>query len=269
MTATGRFAGTVMLVTGGASGIGRAAASRAASEGAAVGILDRDGAAAEAFAAELRAGGHRAIAAEADVTDASAVEMAVGVIVAELGPVGVLVNNAAATHAQTFEDMTPALWRTDIELNLNGAYFVSRAAIPSMLIRGGGAIVNVATVNALTAISEPAYSAAKAGMLQLTRQLAVEYGPRGVRANAVIPGSIRTPIWDHRLARQPNLLDVLKRWYPVGRVGAPEDVAAVILFLASAEAGFVNGASLVVDGGLMAGLPQMTQDVLAAASGQG
>ena len=267
MTASERFAGTVVLVTGGASGIGRATVLRAASEGADVGVLDRNGAAAEALAAELRAAGHRAVAAAADVTDAPAVETAVGAIVADLGPVGVLVNNAGATHAQSFGDMSPALWRADIELNLNGAYFVARAAIPSMLLTGRGAIVNVATVNALTAIAEPAYSAAKAGMLQLTRQLAVEYGPRGIRANAVIPGSIRTPIWDHRLARQPNLLDVLRRWYPVGRVGAPEDVAAVILFLASADAGFVNGASLLVDGGLMAGLPQMTQDILAAAAG--
>jgi NAD(P)-dependent dehydrogenase (short-subunit alcohol dehydrogenase family) len=168
---------------------------------------------------------------------------------------------------QAFDDTDPAIWRGDIELNLSGAFYVTHAALPAMLDRGGGAIVNVATVNALTSISEPAYSAAKAGLLQLTRQLAVEYGPRGIRTNAVIPGSIRTPIWDHRLAKAPQILDVLRRWYPVGRIGEPEDVAAAVLFLASAEAGFINGAELLVDGGLMAGLPQMTRDIMMAQPG--
>jgi NAD(P)-dependent dehydrogenase (short-subunit alcohol dehydrogenase family) len=149
--------------------------------------------------------------------------------------VSVLVNNAGGVVGQAFDDTDPAIWRGDIELNLSGAFYVTHAALPAMLGRGGGAIVNVATVNALASISEPAYSAAKAGLLQLTRQLAVEYGPRGLRTNAVIPGSIRTPggtrsgasasrrmwpprscswaapIWDHRLAKAPQILDVLRR----------------------------------------------------------
>jgi NAD(P)-dependent dehydrogenase (short-subunit alcohol dehydrogenase family) len=264
MSDSQRFGGAVALVTGGASGIGRAIAERIAREGADVAILDKNEESAEAVAARLRAGRRKSIAIAVDITNDTAVAKAVGLAVEALGPISVLVNNAGGVTGQTFEDTDPAIWRADIDLNLNGAFYVTRAATPSMLGRGGGAIVNVATVNGLTSISEPAYSAAKAGLLQFTRQLAVEYGPRGIRANAVVPGSIRTPIWDRRLAKAPHILDVLKRWYPVGRVGEPDDVAAAVLFLSSAEAGFINGAHLLVDGGLMAGLPQMTRDILMA-----
>ena len=263
MSDSQRFEGAVALVTGGASGIGRAIAERIAREGADVAILDRNVALAETVAESLRAGGRKSLAITVDITNDAAVAKAVAEAVDALGPISVLVNNAGGVTGQTFEDTDPAIWRADIDLNLNGAFYVTRATMPSMLA-GGGVIVNVATVNGLTSISEPAYSAAKAGLLQFTRQLAVEYGPRGVRANAVVPGSIRTPIWDKRLAKAPHILDVLKRWYPVGRVGKPDDVAAAVLFLASAEAGFINGAHLLVDGGLMAGLPQMTRDILMA-----
>jgi NAD(P)-dependent dehydrogenase (short-subunit alcohol dehydrogenase family) len=262
MSDSGRFTGAVALVTGAASGIGQAIAERIAGEGADVAILDKNGTAAESVAAALRKGRGKAVAIAVDITDATAVAEAVRQAADRLGPISVLVNNAGGVTGQTFEDTDPAIWRADIDLNLNGAFFVTRAALPSMLARRGGAIVNVATVNGLTSIAEPAYSAAKAGLLQFTRQLAVEYGPKGIRANAVVPGSIRTPIWDKRLAKTPDMLDVLRRWYPVGRVGEPGDVAAAVLFLASPEAGFISGAHLLVDGGLMAGLPQMTRDIL-------
>ena len=264
MTDNKRFTGAVALVTGGASGIGRAISERIAREGADVAILDKNEKSAEAVAIGLRGRGSKAVAIAVDITNDVAVAKAVGRAADALGPISVLINNAGGVTGETFQDTDPAIWRADIELNLNGAFFVTRAAVPSMLGRGGGAIVNVATVNGLTSISEPAYSAAKAGLLQFTRQLAVEYGPRGIRANAVVPGSIRTPIWNKRLAKTPHILDVLRRWYPVGRVGEPDDVAAAVLFLASAEAGFITGAHLLVDGGLMAGLPQMTRDVLMA-----
>jgi NAD(P)-dependent dehydrogenase (short-subunit alcohol dehydrogenase family) len=268
MSDSRRFAGAIALVTGGASGIGRAIAERIAREGADVSILDKNGKSADSVAAQIRQGGQKSIAIEADITDADRVEHAVSQAIDALGPISVLVNNAGGVTGQTFDDTDAGRWRADIELNLNGAYFVARAVVPSMLLRGGGAIVNVATVNGLTTIAEPAYSAAKAGLLQFTRQLAVEYGPKGIRTNAVVPGSIRTPLWDHRVAKTPHLLNVLRRWYPVGRLGEPEDVAAAVLFLASAEAGFINGANLLVDGGLMAGLPQMTRDILMTAQSE-
>jgi NAD(P)-dependent dehydrogenase (short-subunit alcohol dehydrogenase family) len=224
-------------------------------------ILDKNGDAARGAAATTMSTIGPAIAFAVDVTDPEAVTAAVADAIAETGPPTVLVNNAGGPSAATFDDTDPRRWRADLELNLSAAFYVSRAVIPAML-ETGGAIVNVATVNALLTIAEPAYSAAKAGLLQLTRQLAVEYGPRGIRANAVLPGSIRTPIWAERLEQRPDMLEKLQRWYPVGRVGEPEDVAAAVAFLASPEAGFINGATLLIDGGLTAGLPLMTRDVL-------
>lgn len=255
-----RFAGAMMVVTGGASGIGRATVVRAAEEGARVAILDLKGDAATELAKTLGDAGRKVVAIAADITDETQVERAVAAAVQALGPVTVLVNNAGVATLDTFEACDPARWRRELDINLTGHWLVTRAVLPSLLLKGG-AIVNVATVNALTSIAEPAYSAAKAGLLQLTRQLATEYGPRGVRCNAVVPGSIRTPIWERRLRERPEILDTLTKWYPVGRVGAPEDVAAAILFLASGEAGFINGASLVVDGGLTAGLSQLTREL--------
>jgi NAD(P)-dependent dehydrogenase (short-subunit alcohol dehydrogenase family) len=255
-----RFAGSTILVTGGASGIGRATVERAAAEGAAVAILDRNAQAAALLVDALGRAGHDGLAVAADITDERQVAAAVGEVGQALGPIHVLVNNAGGATAGTFEASDPARWRAEIDLNLTGAWLVTRAVL-SWMPDSGGAIVNVATVNALTAIAEPAYSAAKAGLLQLTRQLATEYAPRGIRTNAVVPGSIRTPIWDDRLRERPDLLDQLRKWYPVGRVGAPDDVAAAILFLASRDAAFINGASLVVDGGLTAGLRPMMDEI--------
>jgi NAD(P)-dependent dehydrogenase (short-subunit alcohol dehydrogenase family) len=138
-----------------------------------------------------------------------------------------------------------------------------RAVLPGMVERGRGVIVSVASVNGLMCFGNPAYSAAKAGLLNLTQSIAVEYGPKGVRANAVSPGSVRTEnrSWTSRLERDPQLFEKLARWYPVGRVGKPEDIAAAIAFLAADEAAFVNGANLVVDGGLTAGMGPMAREL--------
>jgi NAD(P)-dependent dehydrogenase (short-subunit alcohol dehydrogenase family) len=131
-------------------------------------------------------------------------------------------------------------------------------------VQGAGAVVNVGSVNGLLALGNPAYSAAKAGLLSFTQSLATEYGPKGIRANMVSPGTIQTgsPSWQKRLARDPDVFEKLARWYPVGRVGKPTDIAAAIAFLASDEAAFVNGANLVVDGGLTAGLAPMIEELI-------
>ena len=168
--AQSRFVDTPMLVTGGASGIGRATLERATAEGAAVAILDKNGDAASALARALESAGHKAVAVVADVTDEGQVARAVGEATARLGAIRVLVNNAGGTKTETFEAADPASWRAELDLNLTSAWLVTRAILPSLL-ETGGAIVNVATVNALTAIAEPAYSAAKAGLLQLTNSL--------------------------------------------------------------------------------------------------
>ena len=258
-----RFSGRVAIVTGGGEGIGRATAQRLAAEGAAVVVNDIDAAAAEGCAAAIAASGGQAAASVGSVTDAAAVEAAVALAVARFGAADVLVNNAALTTKSTLADCAPADWDREFDVTLRGAFLCVRAVLAHMLTRRRGAIVNIGSVNGLMYFGNPAYSAAKAGLLSLTRSLAVEAGPRGVRTNMVSPGSVRTanPSWTARQQRDPAIFARLARWYPVGRVGKPEDIAAAVCFLASDEAAFVNGANLVVDGGLTAGMGVMAQEL--------
>jgi NAD(P)-dependent dehydrogenase (short-subunit alcohol dehydrogenase family) len=207
--------------------------------------------------------GRTGVALQADIAEAGAPESLVAAAEKALGPLDVLVNNAAHTTHGTLAATGPADWDAELSVTLRAAWLMARAVLPGMAARKKGAIVNVASVNGLLAIGNPAYSAAKAGLLNLTRQIALEYGPKGVRCNAVSPGTVRTehPSWQERLARDPLIFEKLERWYPVRRVGRPEDIAACIAFLASDEAGFVNGANLVADGGLTAGLAPMMAEL--------
>jgi NAD(P)-dependent dehydrogenase (short-subunit alcohol dehydrogenase family) len=258
-----RFVDKVVLITGAARGIGRATALRLASEGAAIAVLDRDGAAASEAAAALREAGANALALSADITDRAAVEGAIEQALKTFGRIDVLVNNAARALKGNLAQTTPEDWEKELAGTLSGAFLMTRPVLPDMALRGRGVIVNVGSVNGLLALGNPAYSAAKAGLLNFTKALAVEYGPKGIRANMVSPGTIRTesPSWQKRLARDPEVFEKLARWYPVGRVGRPEDIAAAIAFLAADEAAFVNGANLVVDGGLTAGIAPMIEEL--------
>jgi NAD(P)-dependent dehydrogenase (short-subunit alcohol dehydrogenase family) len=258
-----RYAGKVALITGSGRGIGRATALRLASEGAALAIVDRDGAAAQATARELEQRGGRAIALEADITDSAAVAAAIEAALRAFARLDVLVNNAARALKGNLEQTEPEDWRSELDGTLTGAFLVTRAALAPMLQQGGVAIVNIGSVNGLLALGNPGYSAAKAGLLNFTRSLATEYGPKGIRANMVSPGTVQTesPSWQKRLARDPQVFAKLARWYPVGRVGRPDDIAAAVAFVAADEAAFVNGANLVVDGGLTAGLAPMIEEL--------
>ncbi len=253
----------VALITGAGRGIGRAIARRLAEEGAALAVLDLDGDAAAAVCGELQAGGSKALALVADVTDEPTVNAAIRQTLAEFGRIDVLVNNAARALKGNIEQTEPADWDLEIAGTLKGAFLVTRAVLPAMVEAGRGAIVNIGSVNGLVALGNPAYSAAKAGLLNFTKALATEYGARGIRANMVSPGTVRTesPSWQKRLAKDPQVFEKLARWYPVGRVGRPEDIAAAVAFLAAEEAAFVNGANLVVDGGLTAGMAPMIAEL--------
>ncbi len=258
----GGFEGKVALVTGGGRGIGRATALRLAAGGCAVVLLERDAAAAASVAAE-DAG--RITACVGDATHEADIAAAIA-LAGRLGGLDILVNNAGATWAASFDDCTPDAWDREFEITLRSAFLCCRAALPALRARrqpAGAAVVNVGSVNGLLYVGNPAYSAAKAGLLSLTRSLAVEYGPAGIRVNMVSPGSVRTEAktWADRVARDPAIFERLARWYPVGRVGEPADIAAAIAFLASDEAAFVNGANLVVDGGLTAGMGVMAQEL--------
>ncbi|HEX5077906.1 MAG TPA: glucose 1-dehydrogenase [Geminicoccaceae bacterium] len=259
-----RYDGKIALITGAGRGIGRATALRLASEGACVAVLDRDGAAAEEVAQELRRSETRTLALAADITDLAAVAAAVDQTLATFARIDVLINNAARALKGNLAQTEPEDWQSELDGTLTGAFLVTRAVLPSMLREGRGAIVNIGSVNGLLALGNPGYSAAKAGLLNFTRSLATEYGPKGIRANMVSPGTIQTgsPSWRKRLARDPQVFEKLARWYPVGRVGRPDDIAAAIAFVAADEAAFVNGANLVVDGGLTAGLGPMIEELI-------
>jgi NAD(P)-dependent dehydrogenase (short-subunit alcohol dehydrogenase family) len=258
-----RLDGKVALVTGAVGGIGSAVVELFLAEGAAVVLCDVKAQAVAARVAALRGAGARVAGAAADISDFDALQSAVAAAVEQLGEIDVVVANASVpgARAETLAATTPAGFAADTGSNLGGQFNTVAVAIDGMKRRRGGAIVLVGSVNGLATFGNPAYSAAKAGLISLTRSMAVEYGPFNIRANIVCPGTVRTPAWERRIARQPEIFERLRKWYPMGRVAEPIDVARVIAFLASDDAGFVSGAMLPVDGGLMAGNRIMTADI--------
>jgi meso-butanediol dehydrogenase/(S,S)-butanediol dehydrogenase/diacetyl reductase len=257
-----RFDGRVAFVTGGGSGIGRAIGAALASEGARVVIADRDAERGQAVAAEIEGAGGAAIAVETDVADGSAIAAAVVASRRAFGPVEVLVNKASEGKGDGILEIEESTWDRDFAVALRGAFLCAKAVLPEMIERHRGVILNIGSVNGLTALGQEAYSAAKAGLISLTKGLAVRHGPDGIRANAVAPATIRTPAWKARLEAQPAIFDRLRRWYPLRRIGEPEDVAKAALFLASDDAAWITGIVLVVDGGLLAGNGRLASDLL-------
>ena len=256
-----RLADKAAIVTGGGSGIGRVIAQVFAAEGASVVVADRLGDKAEEVAREIEGAGGRAIATATDVTVAAEVDAMARAAEEAFGRVDVLVNNAAVCEGDNVVAMDEVTWDYDVTGVLKSAFLCSKRVLRGMAERGQGAIVNIASVNGLAYFGNEAYSAAKAGMINLTQNLAIKYGRFGVRANAICPGTIRTPIWGARVAQRPTIFEELAAWYPLGRVGEPTDVANAALFLASAEAAWITGAVLPVDGGLVAGSYRMAREL--------
>ncbi|MEH0532078.1 SDR family NAD(P)-dependent oxidoreductase [Streptomyces stelliscabiei] len=250
MHTTERFEGYGVLITGAARGIGAATARRLAEEGARVLVTDVDLPAAERSVTELRGQGLAVEAYRCDVGDRESVEAAVAHAVSVLGSLDVLVNNAfgCTPDEPLFENTPDETWARDLDLTLTSAFRCSRAALPHLVASGRGAIVNIGSVNGFQDFGNHAYSAGKAGLVSLTRTLAGDAAPRGVRVNLVAPGTIRTPGW----AGRESHLDDLAGIYPLGRVGEPSDIAAAVAFLASRDAAWITGTTLRVDGGLLA-----------------
>jgi NAD(P)-dependent dehydrogenase (short-subunit alcohol dehydrogenase family) len=248
--------GQVAIITGGASGIGRATAVRFAAEGARVAVFDRDGEAAARVAQEVDGTAHTV-----DVRDGDALSAAVRAVADATGRIDVLFNNAGSGDLRPLHTVDDKLWHRLIDVNLTGTFNGMRAVVPIMLEAGRGAIVNNASVSALTPTrNEAAYSAAKAGVIALTKSGALEYGPE-VRVNCVAPGHVRTPltaVWE----QFPDVFDPVARQIPLGRIGHADEIAEVVLFLASARSSYVTGQTLVVDGGIS--LPQAGTDVALA-----
>jgi NAD(P)-dependent dehydrogenase (short-subunit alcohol dehydrogenase family) len=254
------LSGRVVAITGAAGGIGRALCRRFAAEGAIIAAIDKDRAV-KSFVAHLAGRNGKAAHAVADVGDSTAIADAFGTFAARLGPVDILINNAGFSEHPTFATTDPAAWNHDVNGNLNGAFYCAHAVLPGMKSRGRGAIIAIGSVNGLGALGDPAYSAAKAGMISLTRSLALEFGRFGIRSNIVLPGTVRTPLWERRAAGRPEVLRKLVRWYPLGRIVEPDDVANVVLFLASEHAAAITGAAIPVDCGLSAGNLVMAREL--------
>jgi meso-butanediol dehydrogenase / (S,S)-butanediol dehydrogenase / diacetyl reductase len=257
-----RFQGQIAIITGSGSGLGRVLAHRFAAEGASVIVADMVAQRANAVANEITDAGGTAMPQAADVTSAADVETMVAAAREEFGPADILVNNAAKATDADFLDLAEEAWDEDVDVVLKGAFLCSQAVLKDMVKNRSGVILNISTVNALAYYGNEAYSAAKAGVLSLTRSLAARYGPFGVRANAIAPGTLRTPTWEERRQKDPDVFERLVKWYPLGRVGEPEDVAGAVLFLASDEAAWISGAVLPVDGGLTVGNLQMAQEII-------
>lgn len=258
----GRHAGATVLVTGAAHGIGRAISLLLAREGAAIAIIDQNLPGAEETATMIRQEGGTAFAVKGDITDVASLSAAIDECEAALGQISTLVNNAAYSEAGDLDRISLEMWHKEIDINLNGTYHCMRLMLPLMQKRGGGVIVNIGSVNGARYFGNPAYSAAKAGLVNLTQSVASEYGRHGIRCNIVLPGSVRTDAitWRLRQEKDPQIFEKLAKWYPLGRVANPEDIAKAVSFLASDDAAYITGVALPVDGGLLAGMNVMIDE---------
>ena len=251
-----RLKGKTAIISGGATGMGAASARLFAAEGAAVGVIDRNVEAGEALVAELKAAGHRAVFAKADVSSKAEVEAAVAAVNAALGPVNVLFNHAGTIVIKPFLETEEADWDFLFDVNVKSMYLMTRAVLPQMLAAGGGSIVCTSSISAVYATpNEVLYDATKGACHMFARAIAVEFRDRGIRCNAVCPGFIQTPHGDREVEGLMQLgVDVSDAAIAAaqGRMGKPEDVARAALYLASDDAEFVNGTQLFVDNGFSA-----------------
>ncbi len=245
-----RLNNKIAIVTGAGRGIGKAVALRFAEEGAKVVVDDVNNANGASTVDAINAAGGEALFINADVSDAAEAESLISSTVDTYGTVDILVNNAICSTADVLNNN----WEANLAVALQGTSHCSNAAIPVMQQKGGGSIVNIASVNGLIGLQAiHAYSAAKGGVIALTRSMAVAHGKDNIRINCICPGTIQTEVWDPMIERNPQILDEITPWYPLGRIGQPIDIANAALFLASDEASFATGAVFVIDGGLTAG----------------
>jgi NAD(P)-dependent dehydrogenase (short-subunit alcohol dehydrogenase family) len=252
-----RLEGKVCFVTGGASGMGRVAAARFCAEGARVAVVDVNREACEQSAADARkqaTGPGDALAVPCDVTREADVARAIAATVERFGGLHVLYNNAGIMMEEDHSvvDTEEWVWDRTLAVNLKGIYLCCKHAIPEMLRSGGGSVINIASFVALVGCSVPqdAYTATKGAVIALTKSLAVQFAPQGVRSNAICPGPIETPLLTEWLLKDPEAKRVRLARNPAGRFGKPEDIVNAGVYLASDESAWTNGAVLVIDGGI-------------------
>lgn len=251
-----RLDGKTVLISGAGGGIGRALVETFHAAGATIVGADRQ--------ADMLEGLPLARSVLFDQADAKSTRAAVQADIAAHGVVDAVIANAGFTRAEHLGHLDDDVWASEMAINLNGAYALVDPITHAMAARGAGNVVFISSVNALQHFGNPAYSAAKAGLIAYARAIAVERGGEGVRANLVAPGSVRTPAWDHRLAADPGLLDKVLPHYPLGRMVSPQEVANAALFLTSDAASGITGVTIPVDAGLTAGNLRFVNEVLRA-----
>lgn len=239
----------VAVITGAGKGIGRAVALRLANDGYKIAVCyNSSRLAAEKTAADIISAGGTARAYELDITDSRNVNSVIAEIEKDLGEIAVLVNNAGIAEQSLFTDITDEMWQKMLDTNLSGAFYCARAVLPFMIHRKRGKIINIASIWGETGGScEVHYSAAKAGLIGMTKALAKEVGPSGITVNCVSPGVILTDMTSHF---DEDTMNELKDETPLGKIGTPEDVAGAVAFLASADADFITGQNIAVNGGM-------------------
>jgi meso-butanediol dehydrogenase / (S,S)-butanediol dehydrogenase / diacetyl reductase len=254
--AMNRFSDKAVVVTGGAHGIGRASALRFASEGARVAVVDLRGDLAEQVAAECQQAGGQGLAYQADVSDPDQVAATVEQIAARLRGIDVVHLNAGRLSAGTVLEVPLAEWQRIFAVNVTGMFLFARSAIPVMRAGGGGAIVTTGSISGM--FGEPAlsaYTASKAAVVNLTRSMAIDFARDGIRINCVCPGWVDTgfndPQFEHDNLSEQDIEELIDRTVPMGRQGLPEEMAAAVAFLGSADASYITGQTLLVDGGLL------------------
>ncbi|TPK46179.1 SDR family oxidoreductase [Mesorhizobium sp. B2-5-4] len=256
MVSRAEFEGRTVIVTGAGGGLGSAIVALLADRGARVVGCDQS--------QEALASPHLASRHVFDLLDRASVEATIAAVLEKDGVPDILINNAGWTRAETLDALTADRIEHELDLNLTGVMMFADPIAKAMAARGSGSVVFISSVNAIAHFGNPAYAAAKAGINAYSKSIAVELGRRGVRANVVCPGSIRTAAWDHRLAKDPKILGKLQRLYPLGRIVNASEVAEAVAFLASDRASGVTGVVMPVDAGLTAGCLPFIDDILGA-----
>jgi len=249
----------VVLITGAAGGIGKELCHKFYRLNYLVAGLDINEEKLNSLPKEFNFDPQRFLGLTVDITIPNKVEEAIRKIKENFGNIEVVINNAGGPTSNTFKRTTKKQWLDDIELNLNSVFYVLSSILPEMVKLKRGIIINIGSVNGLSVFGHPAYSAAKAGLINLTKSLAIEYGKYSIRCNVICPGTVKTEAWKARMEKNPNLWKNLQTLYSINELSEPSDIAEIAGFLASRAARMINGSTIIVDGGLTAGFPNIAE----------
>ena len=256
------FRDKVVIITGAAGEIAQEMSREILRKGGFVVALGLHSEPLDRFLDQLDAEGLRAYKRViADISSKETMDQVIEEVIHEKGKIDILINHVGVALAESLHATTAEHWRTEIEVNLNGTYYITDAVLKPMKAARSGVIITIGSVNSDRAIGNPAYSAAKAGLVSYMQAIATEYGQYNIRANTVSPGSVRTGAWDARVEKNPAVFEKLLKWYPLKRIVTPKSVSDAVLFLASEKADYISGINLRVDAGLSAGVALFAQDI--------